>query len=109
MPVPCPHVDCEGEGDTHCWGCHGSGVLPPVLRLLVVEGERHAGPGAFVGKGPLLTTDVPTAIVRAIEAGERIELNVGCETCRGSGSKMRLNTNTGMPVWGACPDCSSGR
>jgi hypothetical protein len=135
MPLDCP--TCGSRG-THaatgsdagpgigfqpgpCPNCDGTLVLPPVLRLLVVEGERvrehcYCNPKPAPGEtrhSPHCQIKrimrPPADLVRAIEAGERIELNVGCEACRGSGSKMRLNTNTGMPVWGACPDCADGR
>lgn len=67
MPRECDNRYCadgiirreDGRGVGYCQVCHGSGVMPPVLRLLVV--------------------DDAAAIVRAIEAGERIGIDVDCD------------------------------
>lgn len=105
MPVKCANPYCDkgmtrrddGRGIGYCSTCYGSGSLPPVLRLLVVEGEIEFEPWRHF----------PAAIVRAIEAGERIGIDVDCETCAGSGA-----VRSGYPDYDAldCPrDCADGR
>lgn len=169
MPVKCANPYCDkgvirrddGRGVGYCSICHGSGVLPPVLRLLVVEGEiefepwRHCTTGCeATGRCPVcersyppagrsvapeahgsycepecdgwdedrrrskhlwpgelarLDRQVPVAIVRAIEAGERIGIDVECETCEGDGFRPvedRLPGNHNYEQW-KCPACNT--
>lgn len=134
MPRPCPH-DCErfgGKVPGHTRGsnwdwvpceCDGTFVLPPVLRLLVVDGECAYGNECdgreftWVDEYQREITEPcpedhepPAAIVRAIESGNRIDIETGCDECDGHGRWVDLPVRPGgEPIErDDCANCTAG-